>query len=505
MALAGIIDSVRKKYQAASEYDVPIYRIEVDGIDISKHLKNRLRSLKITDHRGLIADSLDIELSDTDGLLDIPPERAEIKAWIGWQSTGLVYKGSYQVTATSHSGPPDKITISAEAADLADSFKQKREKSWHQVSIQDIISTVAAQYELNPLVHSDLASHPIEHIDQNESDANLITRLADEYDAIATVKNGNLLFMPRGSAQSASGLELPIMYIRRNDGDGHSYRSGDGTDRIDAVKAFYYDTDRAVKKKVIVGIIEAGNIKELRYTCRDKSSAELAANAEFNRCKRAAKTFSTNLSRGNPNLIPEQQIIVEGFKPQIDEIIWLGTTVTHTLDASGGYTTSLECEIQLPDSDDISQLFDGSIEKEDKDYENYTGVKATYIDKAGKEQSILLGDQAKPLVMPKPYASKATAETAVYREYNRILATQDKPPIEKPKATTNSSKTSGNKKNYARYTGVKAFYKDKNNKQQTITQGNQAQPLVLSHIYVSKKTAETAAKREYNKIQNARK
>jgi phage protein D len=39
-----------------------------------------------------------------------------------------------------------------------------------------------------PKVNEDLGAVLLPHIDQNESDANLITRIADEHDAIATVK-----------------------------------------------------------------------------------------------------------------------------------------------------------------------------------------------------------------------------------------------------------------------------------------------------------------------------
>lgn len=67
------IDTLAQQYRSASQYDRAIYLITVDGIDITRYVRNRLISLTITDHRGLVADSLDLELSDTDGLLDIPP------------------------------------------------------------------------------------------------------------------------------------------------------------------------------------------------------------------------------------------------------------------------------------------------------------------------------------------------------------------------------------------------------------------------------------------------
>ena len=377
------------------------------------------------------------------------------------------------------------------------------------IFLPDIIGEIAASYHLTPLIHDSFDLYEIAHIDQNESDANLITRLADEYDAVATVKNGNLLFMPRGAAQSASGLEIPIMFVKRSSGDGHYYRSGDGTDRIDGVKAFYYDTDKAKKNHVIVGLVQEGNIKELRYTCRDKQSAELAANAEFNRCKRSAKSLSLNLSRGMPELIPEQQIVVDGFKPEIDELIWLGTTVTHTIDASSGFVTSLECEIQLPDSDAISQLFDGSIEREEIDYSKFTGVTAVYKDEKRNKQTFTLGDQSNPLKLKHIYETKNSAENACYREYNRIREAANQPAIEKPKKPkkenlTRQEKTAKAKEKYASYSGVKTWYKDAKGKDQMIVLGEQSKPLIKEHVYVTKKAADAWAQREYKKIKAAK-
>jgi phage protein D len=60
----------------------------------------------------------------------------------------------------------------------------------------------------------------VEHIDQtNESDANLLIRLAHQHDAIATVKSGRLLFIKAGDAESATGKPFPLVKITRASGD----------------------------------------------------------------------------------------------------------------------------------------------------------------------------------------------------------------------------------------------------------------------------------------------
>ncbi len=291
-----------------------------------------------------------------------------------------------------------------------------------------IFETVGAEYALKTIVHDSLANRVISYIAQNESDANLITRIADEHDAIATVKNGHLILLPRGASQTASGLPLPTAQIFRSDGDGHNYTTGTGTDRITGVKAFYYDAGKSKKLYVVIGDNEE-NLKEIRYVHRDKKTAELACQAEFNRCKRSSQKLSYTFAFGQPELIPEQEFVFTGLKPQIDDIVWLGTNVTHNLTDSG-FTTSVELEVQLPNTDDVSTLFepdkegDKELRKQNKkrtgrNYADYTGVIVFYREN-GKDQKLTSGDQSNPLKLIKIYKTKKTATIALKREQARI-------------------------------------------------------------------------------------
>lgn len=418
------------EYDKLTEYPTPIFRVEVDGVDISPQMATRLMSLNIKDNRGLVVDTVDIELDDSDGLLNIPPKGAIIQVWLGWSNTGLFDKGKYKVDSTSHRGTPDVLSISAMANDVSEGLKQKRERSWSDKTIQEIFEKVGAEYELKVIVHEKFASKMIKYIAQNESDANLITRIADENDAIATVKNGHLILLPRGASQTVSGLALPRVQITRNKGDQHNYTNGTGTDNITGVKAYYYTENKAKKLHVIVGDND-DNTKEIRYVHRDKTTAELAANAEYNRCKRSAQKLTYSLAEGDPTLIPEQEFEFSGLKPEIDDIVWLGTNVTHTLN-DNGFTTSIELEVQLPDADDLSTLFEGTEEKTEqqieqtknkkrtgKNYTDYTGVIA-YYSEGGKSLKITSGDQSKPLKLTHVYKSKKAANNAVKREQEKI-------------------------------------------------------------------------------------
>lgn len=390
-----------------SQHRAPAYRLVVNGQDITPKINNRLVSLTLTDNRGLEADQLDILLTDHDGLLSIPPLGAELQLWLGWAGTGLTYKGSYTVDETEHSGAPDVLTIRARSADLRAGLTRKRERSWHGITLADVINTIATAYSLRPVIDIVLGGILVPHIDQaDESDANLLTRLGQDHDAIATVKAGHLLLMPVGASKTASGLDLPHIQHTRADGDNHRYLRAD-RDAYTGVRANYYNPNSAERLEALIGTDD--NVKTLRHVYADRDSALQAVRSEWQRLQRGVATLSYTLARGRADLIPEMTYSLSGVKQLISDVVWLCRRVVHSLN-DAGYTVALELENQLAEDEDLAAL----VENE------YTGVLAWYRDKEGKQQKITEGDQASPLRLTHLYASKASAERAVKREFERL-------------------------------------------------------------------------------------
>lgn len=237
-------------------YPKPIYRILVDDRDISPAIRSRLVDLTITDNRGFEADQFDLRLDDSDGKLDMPPKGAEIRVWIGFESTGLVDKGTYTVDETEHSGTPDVLSIRARSADLRGGMTQQRERSWHEITLGDLVRTIADENELQAVISPRLDAQWIDHLDQtNESAVNLLTRLAEQFDALATVKDGKLLFISTAAGSSVSGKPLPTVKIVRASGDQHRFSIAD-RDTYSGVKATYNDIDAGIKGEVVWGTEE---------------------------------------------------------------------------------------------------------------------------------------------------------------------------------------------------------------------------------------------------------
>ena len=358
----------------------PQAELTIDGRRFGTQAMSRIISISLTDKRGFEADELTIELDDHDGTIAIPKTGSKIMLKLGYQETGLVEKGEYLVSEFTASGSPDRLSITARAADLAEALAEQVEKSWHKQTLYQIIETIAKKHKYEYIISKDYQNTKIEHIDQtNESDASFMSRLAEQYDAIATVKNGKLLFIPAGESQTASGQPILPTTITRASGDSHSFTYS-SSNSYQAVRAYYTDKKTGQKKEVIVNKdnaypnkkttqqtktvkgktfkakkkendnqkvnTEGQKIKTLRHLYATESGAWSGARGAFKKIQRGVAEFSITLAVGRPDLYPETPAVVKGFKPEIDAEAWLITEVSHKID-SGGYTASIQFEARI--------------------------------------------------------------------------------------------------------------------------------------------------------------
>lgn len=362
----------------------PIALLTLNGQAFGVETNARIISIEITDKRGFEADELSVELNDYDGAIAIPNVGDTITLDLGYRETGMVSKGVFKFAEFTHQGAPDTLSITARAADLADTLAEQREKSWHKQTLFQIVETIAKANGYTGdkcKIAEQYQKIDIIHIDQtDESDANFLSRLAEQYGAIATVKHGIFLFIPIGTAQTANGTNIPLVEITRQSGDSHSF-SYDAANAYNAVRAYY--TDKQTGKKIEV-VISKDNlqaekkietkqpqkgkqtektttktvtqtrkidtnslkIKTLRNLYATETGAYSGARNAFKKLLRGAAQFSLTLAVGRPDLFPETPVVVRGFKPEIDRESWLITEVQHRLDDSG-YTCSLKLEAQI--------------------------------------------------------------------------------------------------------------------------------------------------------------
>ena len=326
-------------------HPTPDFRITLDGKDLTTVIEPRLISLSLSESRQDEADMLDLTLDDHDGKLAIPKRGAVLAVAIGWAGSELIDKGQYTVDEVEHAGAPDTITVRARSASMTKGLGERQEKSWHDVSIGGIVNTIAAKHGLKPTVSDKLAATKIAHIDQtHESDLSFLTRLAKRYDAVMTVKEGRLLFMPIGKGVTVSGQALKELTLSRLSGDQHRYHIAE-RESYAGVRAYWHSTKKNKRESVIVGGENNRNLKVLPEVYPTEAEATAAATAELARVERSQATMDYNLALGRPEIFPELPVTVTGFHPQIDETPWLVKRVRHSISDSG-FTSSVELEMR---------------------------------------------------------------------------------------------------------------------------------------------------------------
>ncbi len=364
----------------------PDYMLMLDSRDITGNISSRLMNMTLTDNRGFEADQLDIELDDSDGLLELPLRGAVLTLFIGWKGFALVGKGSFIVDEVEHRGAPDVVTIRARSADFRGTLNSRREESWHDTTLGKVVEAIATRNKLTASVAPVLAGISIPHIDQSqESDAKFLTRLAERNSGEVSVKAGKLLFLKPGQGVTASGKLIPQITITRSDGDRHLFSIADRGAYTGVTAKWLHTKDPksqqqkvmlkrkpkeqhlralqhpkakpiATKKKSKVQEAregeymagEADNVLALTTIYATKAQAMRAAQAKWDKLQRGVAEFSINLAIGRADLYPETPVRVTGFKRVINEQAWTITKVTHMLN-NNGYTTALELEVKLED------------------------------------------------------------------------------------------------------------------------------------------------------------
>ncbi|MGT2513429.1 contractile injection system protein, VgrG/Pvc8 family [Sphingomonas panni] len=249
--------------------------------------------------------------------------------------------GTYIVDEIGHSGPPDQITVRARAADFTGAMRVRRERSWHGTTLGAIVTDVAKAHGLKPRCAAALASIAVTTKAQSrESDLAFLRRLGRDHDALATIKDGNLILKPIADRATVSGKALPAITIHRRDGDRHDYQV-QKQEEATGVSADWHDRGAAKKKTVTVG--KGDGARKLSRTYASEADARAAAKAEAGRAARQPRTLSLSLALGRPDLKPDTPIAVSGFKAAIDVQRWVLAEVTHTL-GDRGFASALRLE-----------------------------------------------------------------------------------------------------------------------------------------------------------------
>jgi hypothetical protein len=328
----------------------PGARITANGKDITTLLLGSggqraiLVSLSITDEAGVKSDRLEMVV-DGRQLADgtewgIPPIGSDIEVCLGYEPKPAKM-GTYRLDSwKKESGSGGKlITLSAAAAELTTATKEKRMRSYHEMTLGQIADQVAGRHGLQPKVDANLASAFIEHIDQQgESDMAFMTRLAARYGATFKVGDGKLVFAAQGSLAKPNGSEKPEIVVGPSDVSSWSVTQAERGGHKSAV-AYWHDHKAGERKSVTAGQGSPRFVE--RHVYATEAEAKAAANAAIGRLTRGQRSGEFS-GPGNPAFYAEAPIRLQGVDPECDGRFY-AKSVRHQFSASG-YTTSVTLE-----------------------------------------------------------------------------------------------------------------------------------------------------------------
>lgn len=112
-----------------------------------------------------------------------------------------------------------------------------------------------------------LASIALKSVTQSrESDIAFLRRLGRENDAVATIKDGNLIFAAKGAGMTIGGKALPTLTIRRDQAGTHNWQR-QKRDGQAGVTASWHDKKAAKRQTFTVG--DQNGAKKLRKVYPD--------------------------------------------------------------------------------------------------------------------------------------------------------------------------------------------------------------------------------------------
>lgn len=319
----------------------------VDGGNITDRIDGRLTDLRLSEKREDDADELEFTLQNTDGKVAMPDTGVQLNLQLGWlrdagSPIGLVDKGIFTVDEVELNGPPNLIRVRARSADLTGTLRQRRTKVWRDTNLGTILGTIAGRYGRAARIASELASLPVEVIEQEgKSDMAFLRDLGRRYDAVATWKFDVLLFLPIGASATASGTPLGGLELSPIDGMRWTARET-SRDRYDGAQAQWQDQAGARRRTVTVGGTE--NVRKLKRVYASEAEARQAAQAAFSRDKRAPWSFGLDIAVADLAMMPDAPAKLTGWATKIDALDWIVVSVETTYSKSAGLRQKVEFE-----------------------------------------------------------------------------------------------------------------------------------------------------------------
>lgn len=312
--------------------------------DISQHLI----SLTYSDFLSGQADSLDVELEDTDGKwIDAwyPGHGDLLTLSMGWKGQSLRTLGNFEIDEVELNCPPSTVNIRALAAGIQSALRTTEHRAYENTTLDAVAKQVAARqgFELVGRIEP----IKLDRLTQQESDLTFLRNLAGEYDYAFKVVGKRLVFhaisdLAKGKPVATLSLqELASVHLR--DKITSVPKKVEVKHKDPATKQLIsYDIVNGETKSVPSSATKATTSADTRKQRKRAASAEVAksrAKADLAKANRERTTGGWT-AMGRPELVSGNVVtLIAAGMLGGDYLI---TAAHHRVTRSGGYTVDQE-------------------------------------------------------------------------------------------------------------------------------------------------------------------
>lgn len=317
------------------------YTVIVAGQDVTARFDPHLIDIKITRASGEAADTCDIRLSDQNGDIILPAERAPVLVLVGGMQGFMGFVSD--VTYDFDKGSGSVLSLSCSSIDQGSKVKEPTSKHKDDSSLTDFASELGSAAGLAVNVAGSIAGINRPYwLAMNESFMSWGQRIAKEVGASFKIIGTQAYLVGLNEGISASGRPLtPISAVR-----GVNLISGSITPimsrpKFKEVEVSYFDIKKGerVTQKVPTGSSDVD--ASLRHVIGAASEDQAKTKAEG-----ASKSSDREKGAGTITILgdilaePEAVCNVSGVRPGIDGGYRM-SSVTHNLSKGSGFTTEL--------------------------------------------------------------------------------------------------------------------------------------------------------------------
>lgn len=294
--------------------NAPKYKITVNGADVTAQITQHLVSITVCDNEKNESDELTIVVGKK---FQRPKTTDKTKVYIGFDEIKFV--GLFHVQKTTIRDNQE-LTITATGINFDSGLKTRKHKRYEQTTLSALAKDIAGKHGLQ--VRTDVDQLTIDVDQVNESDLNLLNRLAKEHNAVFNIKNDTLYFMQREIQPPSLSIDINKCISSEIT---HSNKTG-----YKSCHVIWHDT----KLNKWVGLKVGDGEPKLTKQGNFKSETEARAYADNAINRAGAGTAEGTLT--HPGVIA-----FSGGRLNVDGGEYTITRVEQTLDSSG-WVTSLE-------------------------------------------------------------------------------------------------------------------------------------------------------------------